>query len=189
MVGTEHDADLGSNWHLSVLREKGQIMMLLYCHFPESPVCRALTPRVPPVFILPASPHGFMWTSSFQKIISTSLILTENKQGEVASKERMHRKKNWQNHYFSCKWGFLFQGSLKCRHTSLRVSLITPSSGVCSPIPTERPGCCCGTTIMASDSRYDPSSLSVRMLPRSRSSICGWKGSKFLFGRAGHEKF
>lgn len=93
MVGTEHSADLGINWHLSVLREKGQIMMLLYCHFPESSICRALTPRVPPVFISPTSPHGFMLTSSFQKIISTSLMLTENKLGEVASKERMHRKK------------------------------------------------------------------------------------------------
>ena len=29
MVGTEHSADLGINWHLSLLREKGQIMMLL----------------------------------------------------------------------------------------------------------------------------------------------------------------
>lgn len=150
--------------------------MLLYCQFPESPVCRALTPSILPVFLSPTSLHGFRLTSPFQKIISTSLILMENKLGDVyrTKKQRSTRYKGF---------NFSFKGKdaqekilaeslflLQMKLSFPRIFKMLPhqpqgllnNSILWSVHPnTRRPGCCRDTTPLASDSRYDLLSLSA----------------------------
>lgn len=57
-------------------------MTLPYCQFTET--CRQSSDlKIPPVLIPPIEPQGFLWTSPLQKIISTSLLLVENKLGRA----------------------------------------------------------------------------------------------------------
>lgn len=47
-VRNKSSSDMGDNWHLFVLKEKEQIMMLLYCQFPQKCVCRVLSVLMSP---------------------------------------------------------------------------------------------------------------------------------------------